>query len=110
MDTRKTLPWLANTAGIQLDRAEQLWNMASESAQQITGESDSARYFSAAHDNLVSLVENEVLSTKPVEDTPWLMIQAHLGVLPLIVSNNVSLATLAARDALCRSTGTHAKA
>src|SRR4051794_21642545 len=89
MNTHKTLPWLANTAGIKLDRAEQLWNTASESAQQLTGNSHSARYLSAAHDNMVSLIENEVLSTKPVEDTPWLMIQAHLSVVPLIVSNSV---------------------
>ncbi len=109
MNTAKTLPWLANTAGIRLDRAAQLWNTASDSARNLTGESQSARYLSLAHDELVSLVEQEVLATSPVGETPWLMIQAHLSVLPVIAANNISHALDKAQGLLRRSTGTPAK-
>lgn len=109
MNTPKMLPWLANTAGISLERAEQLWNSASDSAQRLTGETQSARYLSLAHNQIVSLVEKEVLAANPVEDTPWLMIQAHLSVMPMIVDNSISHAIAAARDGLCRSIERFAK-
>ena len=105
MNTSKTLPWLASTAGIKLDRANQLWNSASDSARRVTGESQSARYLSLAHDRLVSLVEREVLAANPVEDTPWLMIQAHLSVIPVIALNSISHALGKVRSSLCKSIG-----
>ena len=109
MNTAKTLPWLANTAGIQLDRATQLWSTASDSAQRVTGESQSARYLSLAHDEMVSLVEQEVLATNPVEEAPWLMIQAHLSVMPMIAANSISHVVGKAHRLLRRSKETPAK-
>lgn len=102
MNTAKTLPWLANTAGIRLDRAAQLWNTASDSARNLTGESQSARYLSLAHDELVSLVEQEVLATSPVGETPWLMIQAHLSVIPMVIADIFAQAVVTTRQLIHR--------
>src|SRR5437899_1906039 len=71
MNTPRMLPFLANTAGIGLERAETLWHTASDHAQSVTGETDSARFLSIAHEQMVALVEKEVLSVNPVEDAPW---------------------------------------
>lgn len=102
MNTPKMLPWLAGTAGIELERAEQLWLAASEHAETLTGESESTRYLGLAHEQMVALVEQEVLSTNPIEDAPWLMIQAHLSVLPMIVADNFAQAAAATRQAIGR--------
>ena len=108
MNSPKTLHWLASTAGIPLTRAEQLWISASDSAQQVTGEAESARHLGIAHEQMVALVEKEVLGAQPVEATPWLMIQAHLSVLPLVVANTLARAATALGSALGRQLGTPA--
>jgi hypothetical protein len=102
MNTPKMLPFLANTAGIQLERAEHLWHQASDYARSVTGESDSVRYLSLAHEKMVALVENEVLATNPVEDAPWLMIQAHLSVAPMIVADIFAQAAVSSRQLMNR--------
>jgi hypothetical protein len=109
MNTPKMLPWLANTAGMKLGRAEQLWNSATDSAQHVTGESTSARYLSIAHDQFVIMVEKEILASNPVADTPWLMIQANISLMPMIVFNGISHALKTVQRTLCRSIGTPAK-
>ena len=103
MNTPKMLPFLANTAGIELERAEYLWHTASDYAQSITGETESARYLGIAHEQMVALVEKEVLATNPVEDAPWLMIQAHLSVAPMIVADLFAQAALTTRQFLNRT-------
>ena len=108
MNSPKTLHWLANTAGIPLTRAEQLWMSASDSAQQVTGEAESSRHLGIAHEQMVALVEKEVLGTQSVEATPWLMILAHLSVLPLVVANTLARVATALGAALCRQFGTPA--
>lgn len=104
MSNAKMLPWLASTAGIELERAEQLWQTASDHATSITGESESGRYLSIAHEQMVALVEEEVLSANPVEDAPWLMIQAHLSVAPMILADVFAQAALITRQAIARVT------
>ena len=106
MNSPKMLPWLANTAGIPLTRAEQLWMSASDSAQQVTGEAQSSRHLGIAHEQMVALVEQEVLRARPIEAAPWLMILAHLSVLPLVVANTLARAATALGAALCRQLGT----
>ena len=102
MNTPKMLPWLAGTAGIELERAEQLWQLASDYAEGITGESDSARYLSLAHGQMVALVEKEVFATNSIEDAPWLMIQAHLSVVPMILADTFVHAAAVTRQAIDR--------
>lgn len=102
MNTPKMLPWLAGTAGIELERAEQLWQSASDHAVSMTGESDSARYLSVAHEQMVALVEKEIFASNSLEDAPWLMIQAHLSVAPMIIADTFVQAATAARQAIDR--------
>lgn len=107
MNTPKTLPWLASTAGIELERAEQLWQAASDHAEAITGESESTRHLSIARERMIELVEKEILATHPIEDAPWLMIQAHLSVAPMIVADTFAHAASATRHALNRLSEKH---
>lgn len=107
MSTPKMLPWLASTAGIELERVEQLWQRASDYAESITGEAGSARYLSIAHEQMVALVEKEVLASNPIQDAPWLMIHAHLSVMPMIVADTFAQAATATRQALGRLTEKH---
>lgn len=88
MDTPKMLRWLASTAGFTLERVEQLWQSASAYAARITKENESRCHLSHAHERMVTLVEQEILATNPVEEAPWLMILAHLSVAPMIIANN----------------------
>lgn len=104
MSTPKMLPWLASTVGIDLERAEQLWQKASDHAESVTGETEGGHYLAIAHEEMVMLVEEEILARHSVEDAPWLMIQAHLGVAPMIVADTVAQATAVARQALDRLT------
>ena len=104
MNAPKMLPWLASTAGIELERVEQLWQSASDYAAGITGESESARYLCIAHEHMVALVEKEIFDTNRVEDAPWLMIQAHLSVAPMIVADTFVQAAAATRQAIGRWT------
>jgi hypothetical protein len=104
MSNAKMLPWLASTAGIELERAEQLWQTASDHATSVTGESESARYLSIAHEQMITLVEKEVLDANPVEDAPWLMIQAHLSVAPMILADVFAQAALITRQLIARVT------
>lgn len=107
MTTPKMLPWLAGTAGIELERAEHLWQLASDYAETLTGETESGRYLALAHEHMVALVEKEVLSTHPIEDAPWLMIQAHLSVAPMIMADVFAQATAITRQAVTRWTEKH---
>jgi len=102
MNTPKMLPWLASTAGIEMERAEHLWLLASESAESITGESESASYLSVAREQIISLVEKELLTANPLEDAPWLMIQAHVSVAPMIVADLFAQAGTTTRQFLNR--------
>ncbi|CAG4884890.1 protein of unknown function [Georgfuchsia toluolica] len=110
MNTPKMLPWLAGTAGIDLERAEQLWQLASDYAESVTGESESSRYLSIAHEQMIALVEKEVLAESPIQDAPWLMIQAHLSVAPMIVADTFAQAAVATRQAIGRWTEKHQSA
>lgn len=103
MNTPRMLPFLANTAGIELERAEYLWQTASDYAKDVTGETDSGRFLAVAHEQMVTLVEKEVLATNPVEDAPWLMIQAHLSVAPMIVADLFAQAAVTTRQFLNRT-------
>ena len=103
MNTPRMLPFLASTAGIELERAMYLWHTASDYAKDVTGETDSARFLAVAHEQMVTLVEKEVLATNPVEDAPWLMIQAHLSIAPMIVADIFAQAAVTTRQFLNRS-------
>ena len=103
MNTPKMLPFLANTAGFELERAETLWHTASDYAKDVTGESDTARFLAVAHEQMITLVEKEILATNPVEDAPWLMIQAHLSVAPMIIADIFAQASVMTRQFLNRS-------
>ena len=98
MNTPKMLPFLANTAGIELDRVEQLWRISSDHAFSVTGESDSARFLNIAHEQMIALVEKEVLATNSLADAPWLMIQAHLSVAPMIIADIFAQAAVTTRQ------------
>lgn len=102
MNAPKMLPWLASTAGIELERAEQLWQSASDYAASITGECDSARHLGIAHEQMIALVEAEILDAHPIEEAPWLMIQANLSVAPMILADVFAQAAAAARQAIGR--------
>ena len=104
MSTPKMLPWLASTSGITLERAEQLWQSAVDYAASVTGESESARFLGLAREQMVALVEQEILNSHPIEDAPWLMIQAHVSVAPMIVADLFTQASVATRQALSRLT------
>jgi hypothetical protein len=104
MSTAKMLPWLANTSGIELERAEQLWQTASGYATNVTGESESTRYLTLAHEHMIALVENEMLTSNVMQEAPWLMIQAHVSVAPMIVADIFAQATALMRQAICRWT------
>jgi hypothetical protein len=102
MNTLKMLPWLASTAGVGIERAAQLWQSATARARCVTGDKTGHRFFSFAHRRLVVLVEKEVLATHPIEQVPWLMIQAHLSVAPMIVANSVTQFVAGVRERLQR--------
>lgn len=89
--TPKLLPWLAKSAGIPLDRAEELWADAIRYATLKTGWVETPEYWKVAHDRLLKLVEAEALACHPPEVTPWVMINARLGSLPLIAANGIAL-------------------
>jgi hypothetical protein len=102
MSNPKMLPFLASAAGIELERAEQLWQSASDYAASLTGESESSRYLALTHEHMVALVEQEVLATNPVENAPWLMIQAHISVAPMIVADIFAQAAALTRQTISR--------
>ena len=111
MYTPKMLPFLASTAGIELERAEALWQQASDYAAKVAGESENAHYLGLAHEQMVALVEKEVLAANPVSDAPWLMIQAHVSVAPMLVADLFTEASHASRQLLNRwKTGSHTTA
>ncbi len=102
MNTPKMLPFLANTAGIELERVEALWLEASDHAHSITGESESARYLGIAHEQMIALVEQEVLAANSLADAPWLMIQAHLSVIPMVIADIFAQAVVTTRQLIHR--------
>jgi len=104
MSTAKMLPWLASTSGIELERAEHLWQTASDFAATRVGERESARYMALAHEHMVSLVELELLTPNPVQEAPWLMIQAHVSVAPMIMADVFAQATGLTRQIISRLT------
>ena len=107
MSTPKMLPWLAGTSGIPLERAEALWQSAIDYAASITGESESARFLSLAREHMVALVEKEMLVSRPIADAPWLMIQAHVSVAPMLLADLFEQASVATRNLLSRFTSRH---
>ena len=104
MSTAKMLPWLSNTSGIELERADQLWQTACDFASTRTGERESTRYVALCHEHMVALVEIELLSTNPVQEAPWLMIQAHVSVAPMIVADVFAQAATLAKQCIARLT------
>lgn len=75
----KLLPWLARSAGITDLRAEELWLEASQYARNATGEFETSKYWKAAHDRVVNLIQAEAFARNPPETAPWVMIQTNLG-------------------------------
>lgn len=57
----KLLPWLANKAGISLQRGEALWLDAQRHAALVTGATETPAYWEAAMDRLFELVAAECL-------------------------------------------------
>ncbi len=57
----KLLPWLANKAGISLQRGEDLWLDAQRHAALVTGATETPAYWEAAMDRLFELVTAECL-------------------------------------------------
>ena len=55
----KILPWLAHKAGINDDRAEQLWRAALRHADHAVGGKPSAAYWQSAMDHLRVLIATE---------------------------------------------------
>ena len=104
MNAPKMLPWLASTAGIELERVEQLWQSASDYAANITGETGSTRHLSITREQMIALVEKEIPAANPVEEAPWLMIQANFSVAPMIVADAFAQATAVTRQTLGRWT------
>lgn len=102
MSTAKMLPWLSNTSGIELERAEQLWQTASDFAATRTGERESTRHLALAHEHMVALVEIELLTANPVQEAPWLMIQAHVSVAPMIMADIFAQASVLTRQIISR--------
>ncbi|MFA7268271.1 MAG: hypothetical protein WC073_02880 [Sterolibacterium sp.] len=87
MKSPKLLPWLANTSGLSQVRVEQLWQDASQYAANVSGEVGTSDYWSTAHQQLISLVEEEALARQPVESAPWLMAATHISMVLLVVAD-----------------------
>lgn len=77
--TPKLLPWLASSAGLTGLRAEELWREAGLYARNATGEFETPKYWKAAHDRVIHLIQAEAFARNPPEMAPWVMIQTNLG-------------------------------
>lgn len=86
MKTPKMLPWIARSAGLTDARGVQLWLEASEYASNAAGETDTPKFWKAAHERFVDLVQAEAMVSNPPETTPWVMIQTNLGRFLLLVT------------------------
>jgi len=75
----KLLPWLARSAGLTDLRSEQLWWEASRYARNATAEFDTPRYWKAAMERLMILIEAESAAQRRIRQaSPWGVAQAHL--------------------------------
>jgi len=77
--TPKLLPWLARSAGLTDSRTEELWMEASQYAANATGEFETPKYWKAAHERLINLIQAESFAHNPPEMAPWVTIQTNLG-------------------------------
>lgn len=90
MKSPKLLPWLANTSGLSLTRVEELWQDASQHAERVTGEVATHRYWSAAHQKLINLVDAEAFAQAPAESASGLMLATHISMGLLVATDALS--------------------
>ena len=76
------LPWLARKWNVNDARALELWRQACQYAEAASGDRNSSYYWGIAKSRMFDLLDNEVIASYPITETPWVMI--HLNVLRLI--------------------------
>lgn len=94
--TLKMLPWLAKSAGVPIERAEELWADSIRYATAETGWVETPEYWKVANERLIELLETEALTCHAPAITPWVMLNMRIGALPMIAANGVALAWSAA--------------
>lgn len=109
MKTPKLLPWLARSAGLSDARTEELWLESCRYAQNLTDEVDTPRYWKVSHERLIDLVDADSTRRCPAEAMPFVMIQNHLSMALLVITDLVASVSATARVHLSRwfNSGTH---
>ena len=89
----KILPWLAHKAGISEQRAEVLWYSARSHAAQVTGESETPAYWSAAMDRLIALIAAECMREDAASFgwRPWTRMNERFWQAPLVILDALTL-------------------
>lgn len=103
MKSPKLLPWLARRAGLSDARIEQIWQEAAEYAANATGELETHRYWKAAHERLIDLVNAETMLQSPRGNAPWVMFQTHISINALVLTGLVAKMSANLRTWLTRA-------
>lgn len=90
--TPKLLPWLAKSAGVSIERAEELWADSIRYATAETGWVETPEYWKVANERLIELLETEAMTCHPPAITPWVTFNMRIGALPLIAANGIAKA------------------
>lgn len=77
----KSLHVLAATSGLGEQRIEELWEGADLYARAQAGQPGTPQYCKVLHERMAMLVEREVAKRNSEPDTPWVIVDAHLGVI-----------------------------
>jgi len=81
MHNKTTLQVLAAASGLGDERIQELWEGADMYARAQAGNPDSPRYQQVLHERMALMVEREVAKRQPLQDTPWVMADAHVGLI-----------------------------
>jgi hypothetical protein len=95
MKTPKLLPWYARKAGVPIERAEALWRKAVRQATDETGWVGNAEFWGATMDIFRQLLEDEQASLCTPRVSLLVRSQRRLWRLPLIVLEDLMVATRA---------------
>jgi len=79
MDNKSTLQVLAAASGLGDDRIQELWEGADMFARAQACLPDSPQYQRVLHERMAMMVEREVAKRHHEADTPWVMVDGHLG-------------------------------
>lgn len=78
MNAPMILPWLASKWNVDQQRTLQLWQLACADAEATVGAERTSAYWALARERWIDLLDQEVIASYPVIETPWIMIRLNL--------------------------------